>query len=185
MPGRETWPFALRRLRRRDDPNGRSSPGRPVNSRPTEPRGTSPLAIYMAGRYARREELRAAALELEQLGHRVTSRWLFVDSSVPKGPLEPHGRATDIARMDFEDLRQADLCLAFTEPPDGPQGRGGRHVEVGIALALGLRVVLVGPREHVFHCLPEIETCMSWDEARALLGSPESELGLERELAAA
>ena len=72
--------------------------------------------------------------------------------------------------MDFEDVRHADVCVAFTEAPDEAQGRGGRHAELGIALGLGHRVIVIGPREHVFHCLPQIEHFESWDEARRLLG---------------
>jgi hypothetical protein len=32
------------------------------------------------------------------------------------------------------------------------------------------RVVVVGPREHVFHCLPLVEHYSSWAEARLALG---------------
>jgi hypothetical protein len=72
--------------------------------------------------------------------------------------------------MDLEDVRRASICLAFTEPrEESKPGRGGRHTELGIALALGLHVMLVGPREHVFHCLPSIEQHSSWEEARSSL----------------
>ncbi len=106
------------------------------------------------------------ASELEQLGFEVTSRWLFEDAAIPGGVLVADGRAAQIACMDFADVHSADVCIAFTEPPDSPQGRGGRHTELGIALALGQRVMIVGPREHVFHCLPALECYESWPDAR-------------------
>lgn len=77
-----------------------------------------------------------------------------------------------MARMDLDDVRSASVCIAFTESPGQAQGRGGRHTELGIALAMGLRVILIGPREHVFHCLPDIEQFDTWEEARDALGIP-------------
>ena len=45
--------------------------------------------------------------------------------------------------------------------------RGGRHAEFGIALALGKRVIVIGPRENVFHALPAVERYESWAAFRA------------------
>jgi hypothetical protein len=72
--------------------------------------------------------------------------------------------------MDLEDLRSANLCLAFTEPADASdRGRGGRHTELGIALGLGQSVAIVGPVEHVFHRLPGVVHHSEWGSARAWL----------------
>lgn len=46
----------------------------------------------------------------------------------------------------------------------GRASRGGRHVEFGMALALGKRVIVVGPRENVFHLLPEVEVHVNWND---------------------
>jgi hypothetical protein len=126
--------------------------------------------VYLAGRFERREELCAIARELQLAGWTVTSSWLFTDSSLGSDALACGGRATEIAAMDLRDLRQAELCISFTEHPGGPLGRGGRHFELGAATVLGLRTLLVGPREHVFHCLDGMERCASWAEARERLG---------------
>lgn len=126
--------------------------------------------IYLAARFARREELRAIAEELRAAGASVTSRWL---NQSPLGDSElGSARAATLAEMDFGDLRSADVCIAFTESGDGSNGRGGRHAELGIALALNLRVIVVGPREHVFHCLPAVEQFPDWEEARQALVGP-------------
>lgn len=61
---------------------------------------------------------------------------------------------------DLEDLRAADTVISFTDEKGG--GKGGRHVEFGVALALEKRLILVGPRENVFHTLPEIEHYPTW-----------------------
>jgi hypothetical protein len=54
-----------------------------------------------------------------------------------------------------------------------PWQRGGRHVEFGLALAWSKHLIVAGPREHVFHWLPQVRwvDCAapeSWE--RRLLG---------------
>lgn len=125
--------------------------------------------VYLAARFARQPELRCIAEELRAAGAQVTSRWLFNARALEQFELNGGHRGTELALMDFDDLKASDICIAFTEDAPGPSGRGGRHAELGIALALDMRVVLVGPREHVFHCLPTVEHYTSWDEARRVL----------------
>ena len=43
-------------------------------------------------------------------------------------------------------------------------GRGGRHVEFGLAIAWGKPVYLVGERENVFHWLPQVRVFPALDE---------------------
>lgn len=122
--------------------------------------------VYLAARFARQAELREVAAELRAAGVEVTSRWLGSERALRSEDLDAHGRAAQLAQMDFEDLTSANVCIAFTEDSRAPTGRGGRHTELGIALALGMRVILVGPREHVFHCLPSVEHYPDWEAAR-------------------
>jgi nucleoside 2-deoxyribosyltransferase len=121
----------------------------------------------LASRFARQDELREIAEELEVHGFVVTSRWLQSPRPLANDALQGGGPASQLAMMDLEDLQQADVCIAFTEPPDNPSpGRGGRHTELGVALGLGQKILVVGPREHVFHCLPHIEHYPDWETAR-------------------
>jgi hypothetical protein len=127
--------------------------------------------IYLAARFARRDQLTAVARELEAAGAELTSRWLTTTPGPLAGDeLDPNSLGGQMALMDLDDVQAADVCIAFTESPGGAQGRGGRHTELGIAIALGRRIILVGPREHVFHCLPDIEQFDTWDDARGALG---------------
>jgi hypothetical protein len=41
-------------------------------------------------------------------------------------------------------------------------GKGGRHVEYGLALGLGKRLIICGPRENIFHTLPQVEHYPDW-----------------------
>jgi hypothetical protein len=132
----------------------------------------APQRVYLASRFARQLELRAVARELETDGFEVTSRWLMSPGPLADDDLRDSGPAAEFAQMDFEDLSRAHICVAFTEHPNQARpGRGGRHTELGIALGLGLEVILVGPREHVFHCLPGIEQCTDWPDARQKLAA--------------
>ena len=97
------------------------------------------MRIYLAGKYSRRLELLAYAERLEALGHTVTSRWLrFAGEAVDRDLAKPANRqfAAAFAHGDIDDLRAADLFIAFTEEPYAEASRGGRHVEASMALAL-------------------------------------------------
>ncbi len=118
------------------------------------------MKIYLAARYSRRQELCAVRAILRSAGHVVTSRWLDGDHQVSDRGLSE--QAEEAARVrfaveDWEDLLAADCCVSFTEAPRTELTRGGRHVEFGAALALGKRCLVVGHRENVFHCLPQVE----------------------------
>ena len=115
------------------------------------------MKIYLAARYNRYQEMQSVAADLLAEGHTITSRWISgshgaSDSDV--GGLE----LTRFAEEDLEDLKTAHLVVSFTEEPKAlTSSRGGRHVELGFALALGKRVIIIGSRENVFHYLPEVE----------------------------
>jgi hypothetical protein len=77
--------------------------------------------------------------QLLSIGDTVTSRWL----DFRKMPRWSCG----IARDDCKDLMAADAVIIFSEIPNTILATGGRHVEFGLALAQGRRVIIVGPRE--------------------------------------
>ena len=123
------------------------------------------LSVYLSGRFARKDELSVWRDALEVDGFSSCTRWL--DG-------EPQDMAA-IAAMDEADVRGCDILIAASEEPveHSPYpfaSRGGRHIETGMALALGRLVVVVGPREPVFHHLARVIVFPSWPEARAKLG---------------
>lgn len=133
------------------------------------------LNLYLAARYSRREELLRYAVQLEHLGFTVTSRWIKGQHQLTDAQLDDghrgHDGAADIqlgaryAQEDLIDLSHADIAVFFSERPRTSSSRGGRHVELGAALMLGKRCVVIGPAENVFMCLPEIERYASWADA--------------------
>ena len=130
------------------------------------------MNIYLASQYSRREELCGYRAQLWKLGHEVPARWLNgVDQINTEGqPLKESGEqlvedgAADVAAElrqkfaldDFEDVQSCDLLVAFTEIPRTSTSRGGRHVELGLALGTGKPVVIIGPRENIFCWLPVV-----------------------------
>lgn len=139
------------------------------------------MKFYLAARYSRREELLGVRDFVEAFGGEVTSRWLngdhqLSDAGTPIGndgeALVENGDGERAATLrakfaldDFEDVRRADVLVAFTEPPRSTASRGGRHVELGLALAWQKHVIIVGPRENVFCWLPWVDHYERWDTA--------------------
>ncbi len=118
------------------------------------------MKIYLAGRFSKRHVLNRIGNELQALGHIITSRWTLPnnDHINPAGMSE---QAADVERRrfameDIEDIHACDCVISLMEAPRG-NGRGGRHIEFGIALALGKKMIIIGPRETVFHHLDEVE----------------------------
>ena len=119
------------------------------------------MNVYIAAPFSCRNEAISVMSWLEQQGHGVTSRWLWSD----------HGDEGRAAREDLEDVRAADVLLALNFEGWQEKGRGGRHVEFGYALGLDLRLIIVGPRENVFHSLPSVEQYDTFEECLAALGT--------------
>lgn len=117
------------------------------------------MHIYLMARYTRYLEMQEVAHHLVALGHIKTSRWIWgahqaSDEAIGSGMLGDFERR--LAEEDMADLCAAQVCVGFSEPPRAAN-RGGRMVELGMALAWGKRVVVVGGHEHVFHALKHVE----------------------------
>lgn len=125
-------------------------------------------SYYFASRYNRHPELRRyrAALLAAVPQAVVTSRWIDCHDGALEQSLTPEALTSDpatgwkYAAHDIEDLAAADTLVSFT----GPGGKGGRHVEHGYAMAADKRIVIIGPRENVFHCDPAAEVYASWQD---------------------
>lgn len=108
--------------------------------------------VYLAARYDRRDELREYREILTSYGIEVTSRWL--DETEPlNSQMGQHSEDFYIltARIDLEDVDDADTIIFFSEDPLVGYRRGGRHVEYGYALKGGKDIIVIGPKENVFH----------------------------------
>ena len=128
------------------------------------------MRIYLAGSFSRKDELTGYWHDVErETIHTITSRWL-TDEHMPfwRGAM-PYDMAQVAALNDFEDVVRSHAIIAFTDDPAKPRGGGGRHVEFGIASHMGLPIYIVGPREHVFHCLPHVIQFATWEDCLSYL----------------
>jgi hypothetical protein len=130
------------------------------------------VRYYFAAAYGRHAEMTRNADVLEAaIDAHVMSTWHRevtpgLDESFDAAYLAAHPReAWEHGKRDLEDLACADAIVSFT---DGVPARGGRHVEHGVAIGYRVwdpdytdtgpaRLIVVGPREHVFHCHPATE----------------------------
>ncbi len=114
------------------------------------------MKIYLAASFARIEEMRNYADGLRLMGHSVTSHWITGAHDADDGISAAVPSHAICALEDIQDIEEAQVLIAFTEPPRTTYGRGGRHVEMGYALASGKIVIVVGHRENVFCFLDEV-----------------------------
>jgi hypothetical protein len=132
-------------------------------------------SVYLSGRFSKRAQLNQYRVELESLGIEVTSRWLMHDPpGAPRDLTDEQWSA--LALVDQEDVRRADGLVFFSEQHEGG---GGRHVELGMAVAWSKQIIVVGHREHIFHRLPQIRIVADWQEALVILKSFRSEMALD------
>lgn len=119
------------------------------------------MKVYLAGRYSRKPEFLRFMDIIQASGHEVQADWLKSNHD--------HTPHAECAQIDVADIKACDVLIAFSEEPRVNNSRGGRHVELGIALALGKRIIIVGPVENVFMALPEIERVDTFREVKHLL----------------
>lgn len=131
------------------------------------------MRYYFAGRYSRHAELARYRDQLVLLPNtEVTSRWIDCHDGELEASYTPEALAADPAgcwkhgAADLADLLTADAIVSFTG--DGGGGKGGRHIEHGVAMHMwrrlepGFRLIVVGPRENIFHCHPATEVYPDW-----------------------
>lgn len=147
------------------------------------------MIVYLAARYSRRLELCDYRAQLAAYGITVNARWLngshqLDNAGTPIGDrgehLVEHGDEAGAALLrgkfaidDRDDVLAADMLIAFTEAPRTSNSRGGRHVELGIALGAGIPITVIGPRENVFCWLPEVGHYEDWPKFLAGLTQPQ------------
>ena len=116
------------------------------------------MNVYLSSRYARQEELRSYIQKFREAGHKVCSRWLTEADPAEALPHDLTDEAREqwgrVAERDYDDAVLCDVMVHFSEQPGTSWPGGGRNVELGIAIALGTPIVIVGPHENVFHYLP-------------------------------
>jgi nucleoside 2-deoxyribosyltransferase len=135
------------------------------------------MRIYLAGAWARKQEIKAVADDLNSLGYGiyVDSRWLD-EKQIEYGGEEgtPDEIRRERAEIDISDVEDADMVVRFTDDLSAPTvpsslATGARMVEMGVAIALGIPVVVVGGHQPIFDYLPEVTHVKDVDELKQYL----------------
>lgn len=130
--------------------------------------------VYIAAPYVARDHIRELADELIAIGYHVTSRWLDETHEIGASTAGAATGLTDetVSRHaldDLADVRSADVFVAVTAKQSGalpPFGNsGGRHVEMGYALARELHIVVVGEPENIFQRMKTVTVVRDWHQA--------------------
>jgi nucleoside 2-deoxyribosyltransferase len=122
--------------------------------------------IYLASNYGSHPEMREVRTRLESLGHKVTSRWINGEHEAIEG--QSHSINEKFALEDLEDIQNSNFIIWFSRYKSA-RGRGGRHVEFGYALALGIQIFVIGHKENVFHLLPQVKHFNTLEELISFL----------------
>jgi len=120
------------------------------------------MKIYLASNYSSHPEMRKYRAFLESKGFKVTSRWINGEHEVLEG--QDHEINSKFAQDDWEDINDSNLVLWFSTNKSN-RGRGGRHVEFGIALALSIEIRVIGKKENIFHWLPQVKHFKSLEDS--------------------
>jgi len=128
------------------------------------------MKVYLASRFSRKDEMIKKAEELRDLNIEVTSRWI-TEAANGNAKLRDYDDAylLNTATTDIEDIEKADTFVLFSENPEEAYVRGGRHWETGYAYARGKTILVVGPKENIFHYFPECIVVDNWKDARKSL----------------
>jgi nucleoside 2-deoxyribosyltransferase len=126
------------------------------------------MRIYLAGPWARREEVREARKAFLAAGIEVNAQWLDVPDIAQAGQtVETQEHLYDLraeAQRDLDDIAKSDAMVVMNL-----EKSEGKAVEQGIAIAQGLPLVVVGRRSNVFQYLERVRVFDTVDDAIAYI----------------
>ena len=118
--------------------------------------------------------------ELEQRGHACTARWIL-DANF--GRRADERAKMEAAVMDLEDVSAASDGLILLSENEGVMVPGGKHVEMGFALAKGYPVYVIGRLENTLQYHSSVTQCATLETFLAhldVLAAGSASLGTAR-----
>lgn len=113
------------------------------------------MRVYIAAPYPIQKDAYILRGFLADYGVECTSRWLTDPSEALND---------EWARKDLADVARCDALVALNPDEWKNSGTGGRHVELGYALALRKPVYIIGVRSNIFHELSEVTIVSNREE---------------------
>lgn len=126
------------------------------------------IKLFVSGKWSDKEKVHQQIRELESMGCLITHDWTQVEQS------NRDSKALgEYAAYDINGVTQSNIHVVLMEDPE--YAYRGTFTEIGAALALGKRVILMCPFEegycttNVFFHHPRIEHVKTWDEVKELI----------------
>lgn len=131
------------------------------------------MNVYVSADFSRAAEANAYAYQLRRDGISVVSSW----HQTPQPPATMYLTDADLTNdqraeaglVDLDDLERADCLVSLWQPMADYTGGGGALIEFGVAINMGIHLVIVGHRTAVFHYLPGVVFAPDADAARVYL----------------
>lgn len=122
------------------------------------------MRVYLAAPWVCKDEACTAATALESAGHTITKKWWEhreVDGYLAKNiSIEA---AEELAIQAMEDMTGVFNAQAFILL--NTRTSEGKNVELGMALAYGTPVIVVGRPTNLFHYFPDTWFCQTIEDA--------------------
>lgn len=125
------------------------------------------MRIYVAAPWSDRDKAKGLGDQLETFGHEITHKW-WIDEGKGYNGDEDHYRQCAI--NDFVAIQTADKVIILNTQPRGEE-TSGKAVEMGLAIAFQVPVVVVGEWTNVFHFFPGVRLVDTLEEAIDALGN--------------
>ncbi len=127
------------------------------------------VSIYLAGPWARREEVREARKAFLAAGIKVNAQWLDIEVPEGAGETSESQAAAGIdmgaeAKRDLDDIAVSEVMVVMNL-----QKSEGKAVEQGIAIQKRMPLIVVGPRTNAFQYLPQVKVVDNLYEVIGLL----------------
>jgi hypothetical protein len=125
------------------------------------------MKFYVASSVKNKEHVQSVFDRLIAAGHEVTANWTLTED-IPEDERDKSKEyVRSIAKRDFEGIRECDVFVLISDPPEGRS----MYVELGVALSFremtGRPIVyVVGPanNESVFYYHPFVKRIENWDK---------------------
>jgi hypothetical protein len=122
------------------------------------------MNIYLAAAWSRREEMQKLTKELERdiPGLIVKARWIKVEPPEKTFWQRASKENTRLAMEDQEDAVTSDVLVRFTDDLSvlmvpAKLATCSRMVEMGMAIMACVPVIVVGGKQNLFDCLPQVQ----------------------------
>jgi nucleoside 2-deoxyribosyltransferase len=117
------------------------------------------VKIYLAAMYQWIDKMKTEREKYRAAGFEITADWIESDE------VNQARSRNENAWLDLQGVREADTFVLYTLPVGTMFSSGGRMTELGYAIALNKRIILVGERENVFCHLDNIRVFSTTEDA--------------------